>query len=117
MQCLDINKQPLYYATLLGKEERVDSDGNYTGEYDLTYSDPVQVWMNISAARGAADFGFFGISLQYSKTMVTDDMECPINNDTVLWIDADPTTDKYNYVVKRVGKSLNYISYAIDEVS
>lgn len=117
MMCLEINKQPLYYATLLGKTERMDDDGNYTGEYDLSYSDPVLTKMNISAARGAADFGFFGISLQYTKTMVTSDMDCPIDEGTVLWIDADPETEKYNYVVKRVGKSLNYISYAIDEVS
>lgn len=117
MLCLEINKQPLYYATLSGTTELKDSDGQYTGEYELTYSTPVYAKMNISPARGGAQFGFFGINISYSKIMVTDDMDCPINEDTVLWIDANPTTDKYNYVVRRVAKSLNYISYAIEEVS
>ena len=54
--------------------------------------------------------------------MVTDDMSCPIDENSVLFVDRVPVQEDgeplntYDYVVKRVAKSLTHISYAISRV-
>ena len=117
MMCLGINKRPLWYALYEGKTQIEDAHGNKTGQWNTSYSAPVAVEMNISAAKGTSNLDQFGINESYSRTLVTDDIDCPLNTDSVLWIDADPDTDPYNYRVVRVAKSLNTIVYAIEEVS
>lgn len=117
MMCLAQNKQQLYYALYQGKTQKIDAQGNKTGQWNTTYSEPVEIWMNISAARGTADVEQFGINDSYSRTLATDDVNCPIETDSILWIGKDPSSDPYNYRVVRVAKSLNSITYAIQEVS
>lgn len=116
MRALQRNKQTFYYALYLGATESVDEDGYYTGEMTSSYSTPVEARANISPARGEADVELFGITEQYTKTIVTTDMNCPIDTTSQLWIGI-PITEPYNYVVVRVAKSLNSITYAIREVS
>lgn len=115
MRCLLKNKQTLYYALNQGRTQILDSHGNRTGEWEISYSDPVKAKMNISASKGTSDSEAFGVSVNYTKTLSTDDMKCPITETTVLWIDREPT-EPYNYVVTKVAKSLNSITYAILEV-
>ena len=117
MRSLERNKQTFYYALYSGVTEVTDENGDYTGERQVTYSSPVKYRANISAARGESETAPFGIETNYSKTISTSDMTCPIQEDTVLWIGKDPTTDPYNFLVVKVAKSLNCILYAIREVS
>ena len=76
---------------------------------------------NISPASGAAQVEQFGQFVSYDKVIVTDDMSCPISEDTVLFVDKEPEyggeKPLYDYVVKRVAKSLNSISIAISKVN
>lgn len=79
---------------------------------------------NISPASGASMTEQFGTMDNYDKVIVTDDMTCPIDENTVLYIDAPPVIDydtgKYNpydYVVMRVAKSINSISIAVRKVN
>ena len=117
MRSLERNKQTFYYALYSAVTEVKDENGDYTGEREITYSSPVKYRANISAARGESETAPFGIETNYSKTISTSDMDCPIKEDTVLWIGKDPTTDPYNFFVVKVAKSLNCILYAIREVS
>lgn len=116
MRSLARNKQKIYYALYGGKEEIRDEWGNLTGESRLTYGDPLEYRINVSAARGTADVEQFGINANYTKTMVTNDLSCPIDETTRLWIGIEPTKP-HNYVVMSVAKSINSITYAIREVS
>lgn len=116
MKALARNKQAIHYALYLGKTEILDDDGYFTGEYVNSYAEPVELKINVSPARGTSDIEMFGIEMQYSKVMVTSDMSCPINEYSKLWIGV-PITSPYNYVVERVARGLNSISYAIKEVS
>ena len=116
MRSLARNKQKIYYALYGGKEEVRNEWGNLTGEPHLTYGDPVEYRINVSAARGTADVEQFGINANYTKTMVTNDMSCPISETTRLWIDRG-TDLPHNYVVVSVARSINSITYAIREVS
>ena len=62
----------------------------------------------------------FGNLESYDKVLITDDMNCPIDENTVLFIDKEPQVVKdkplYDYTVKRVAKSLNSISIAVSKV-
>lgn len=116
MRSLCRNKQKIFYSLYTDKEPIIDEYGNQTGEYVLTYGDPVEYHINVSAARGTADVEQFGINANYTKTMVTNDIDCPIDETTRLWINRTP--DKpHNYVVVSVARSINSVTYAIKEVS
>jgi len=111
------NAVPVWYALYNTSYKQTNAEGKRTGENVQDYADPVCVKMNVSAAKGAADVEMFGIDTPYTKTLTTCDMSCPIAEDSVLWIDAEPD-DKtpYNYVVVRIARSLNSITYAVKEV-
>ena len=113
MRSLEINKQPMWYALYTGKTEVIDEYGNHTGVFKLTYGNPVYYPVNMSQSRGTADVDMFGIEASYDRTFTTTDMDCPIKEDTIIWFEADPETEPYNYVVYQVANSLNSITIAI----
>lgn len=124
MKTIQRNQTEVWYALYGGETELLDGDGNRTGEYEITYGDPVKAWMVVSPARGSALREPFGIETDYTKTLITGDMDCPLSEDSVLWIGVEPSetvngqvvANPYNYRVVRVAKSLNYIVYAVKEV-
>ena len=126
MKALARNKQTLWYALATGTLTNVtDEYGLYTGEKTPEYGTPVKTAMNISPATGRAVLEWFGIATNYDKVLVTDDVSCPITEDSILWIGIEPTTtvngvsksNPHNHVVNRVAKSLNSIVYGVTEVS
>ena len=119
MQCLDQNKQTIWYALYTGETELTDAYGNKTGQYEISYSTPVKVRMNVSASRGTSDLEQFGINDNYTKTIATDDMTTPFDTATVWWIgNGEPSaTNSYNYITVRVARSLNSTRIAIREVN
>lgn len=165
MRCLKRNNRQFWYCLYSAATEIEDEYHNATGEYDVSYADAVQMYANISPASGQAQTEQFGNLDSYDKVIVTDDMSCPIDEHTVLFVDKapeypviEPTTNtvpntepeldaepddesdddpepsqepepeptpepqydyahpKYDYIVKRVAKSLNSISIAISKV-
>lgn len=136
MRCLERNKQPLYYCLYSDKEEIIDEYGNSTGQYIRIYEAPVLMKANISQATGFSNTEQFGTLENYDKVIVTCDMSCPIDENSVLFIDKEPdetnvlthettaitTIDKLvevptpDYIVVRVAKSLNSISIAVRKV-
>jgi len=107
MKCLERNKQPFKYANLTGLT-KIMKDGYETGEYTLGYSTPVSCMGNISRETGSDVSDQFGINLNYSKTIVLDDPNFPIEESSVLWIDN--LSGDYDYIVKRISRSLNSVS-------
>ncbi|MBE6784141.1 MAG: hypothetical protein E7536_09050 [Ruminococcaceae bacterium] len=121
MRCLERNKIPFHYCLFKEKEAIRDESGHKTGEYRLVYEEPVEMKANISPATGESQIEQFGTSLQYDKVIVVDDMACPIDENTVLFVDSKPSfnddaTPVFDYIVKKVAKSLNSISIAISKV-
>lgn len=116
MRGLKRNKQNIYYALYEGKREITDEYGNKTGESEVLYSTPVLVKMSISASKGNSELDLFGININYTKTIITDDINCPIKEDSIIWIGTSPQNEPHNYVVVQVAKSLNNIAYAVREV-
>lgn len=118
MRCLWRNKRKFYYTHYLGKVMSVDSEGFETGEYITQYSEPVMMWGNVSAAIGEAQEQQFGRQLNYDKVLLLEDENCPIDENTLLYIDVVPAEGvKPDYIIKKVARSLHGVSYAISKVS
>ena len=83
MRVVRRNRRPVAYAYYLGKTEVMDADGNYTGDTEEHYSEPVKALMNVSGGRGAADVAMFGFDSAYSRSIVTEDLTTPFNTETV----------------------------------
>lgn len=114
MRCLKRNKRPFYFAPYLRKEK-------YGHTYRLIYGDAVRLMGNISASKGTAETEQFGINLDYDKVIVLDDPECPIKENSILFINIEPNRNGegdyiYDYIVKKVAPSLNSVSIAIKRV-
>ena len=96
--------------------EILDDDGNYTGEYEVHYTEPVKSLMNVSGGRGAADVAMFGLNSAYARSIVTDDLETDFNTETVFWIETDPDTEPHDYRVVGVARTINQVVLALEEV-
>lgn len=122
MKTMERNKVPFWYLLYDRKEPIKDEYGNESGENQVFYKPAVQQEGNVSAATGTTQVEQFGNFISYDKVIVTDNLTCPIDEDTVLFIDKEPEyaedgTPLYDYIVKRVAKSLNSISYAVSKVT
>lgn len=117
LRTLERNKQVIYYALFDGKKPVIDEYGNQTGEYEILYTPPTLLKINVSAARGEYSTRQFGDTEKYDKVLVTDDLNVPITETSILWIDSLDTTKPHDYIVKKVAKSLNSVSIAVSKVS
>lgn len=123
MRCLDRNKRTFYYSTYSGKSEMIDEYGNKTGEYEITYSNPIKYRGNISSAQGEIESRQFGDSESYDKVIALGKTDIPIDEYSILWVDTLPiisdngtTETPHDYIVKKVARSLNSVSVAISKV-
>lgn len=122
MKIMERNKSSYWYLLYDRKEPILDEDGNESGDTRVVYKEAVQRRDNVSAATGTAQVEQFGNFISYDKVIVTDDLTCPIDENTVLFVDKQPEYDDdgnplYDYIVKCVATSLNSISYAISKVT
>lgn len=137
MRTLKRNRKTFSYCLYKDKIPIQDEYGNETSEYIVTYEDPVQISANISPANGYAQIQQFGNISDYDKVIVTCWMDCPIDENSVLFIDKEPeftdiTTTRtdddtvttvtvsvpvYDYVVRRVARSINSVSIAVSKVT
>lgn len=115
MKTLKRNQQAIKYALYTGRSEILDTNGYRTGTFTNVYDSAVSTYAYVSAARGEASEDVFGVNLNYTKTLITDDTSCPIDETSILWID-DTTATEHDYIVVRKAKALNHISYAIRKV-
>ena len=121
MKTMERNKTAFWYMTYADRVPVTDEYGNEIGEL-VTYNEPVMLRANISPATGSSQVEQFGSLAGYDKVILTDDVSCPIDENSVLFIDkavefTDDGKPLYDYTVKRVARSLNSVSYAVTKVS
>lgn len=124
MRTLTRNKIRIFYANYRDKTPLKDEYGNLSGEYKVTYGNPVAVMANVSAARGESTTRQFGEDVSYDRIIVLDDPAFPIAETSILWIDTPPeiaedgaTKTPHDYIVKQVAPSLNSVSIAVSKVN
>ena len=122
MRTLKRNQRKFYYCLYDNAEEIYDTYGNATGEYIPLYKAHEAMYANVSPASGYAQTEQFGNLDSYDKVIVTDWLNCPIDENSVLFIDKDPEYSVdgkplFDYTVRRVAKSLNSVSIAVQKVN
>lgn len=89
----------------------------------VTYGEPVTAYGNISPATGRVSSEMFGAEIDYDKVIILEDPNLPIDEHSILFIDKAYETDEetgvplYDYVVKRIAKSLNHTAVAVKRVN
>lgn len=131
MKCMNRNKVSFFYALYKSREPILNTQGRATGQYKLIYGKPIEERANVSAAKGEMQTEQFGESETYDKVIVME-LGTPINEYSRLWVDTMPQLDEdgslaldekgeiitpHDYVVKKVAKSLNSVSFAISKVT
>ena len=116
MRTTQRDKRPVAYASFAGIQELTDENGDYTGEYDVEYSEPIKTLMNISGGRGQADIALFGLTQNFSRTATTQDLETPWNTEMVMWVERDPDTEPFDYRIVAISRTINQVVLALEEV-
>ena len=124
MRCMVRNQSKFYYALYIDSSEMIDEYDNGTGEYEVFHGKPTLARGNVSSARGEMQSRQFGESESYDKVIVLDNVNTPIDEYSILWVDtlpllnSDGSTDTpHDYVVVRKAVSLNSVSLAIRKVA
>lgn len=126
MRALKRNMRKCWYCLYLGEQEMQDADGNYTGETAITYSPPIELRANISPATGQSNTEMFGNLTDYDRVIVISDTSIQIDENTVFFVDVEPIIEAsesgykakgYDYIVRRVAKSINSVSIALRKIS
>lgn len=130
MVSMEINKTTIWYSNLIPgeREPLTDEHGLMTGEFRQKYTAPQELFLALSesiglnnlTAQGVADVKPYGIITNYTHRMISEDMDCPIKEDSIIWHDRDPGDNPYevpyNFRVVRVSKTLNYKMYYLRQV-
>lgn len=115
MRCLQRNKRGFWYSLF----SHVINDGD---DPHNVYELPTYIEANVSAATGEAQAEMFGNSQDYDRVIVTDELNCQIDENSVLWIDKEPEYDgdglptAWDYIVKRVARPLDSVLIAVKKV-
>lgn len=144
MHVLERNKEYLWYANPTGEQYVTDANGYKTGERKITYATPTKVKMSMAISSGANNLGSqgmaelerYGIATGYTHRAVTDDMDCPMGEESLVWYKIEPTRIEtreriingqrqevqtmipvpHNFKVVRKAQSLNHLIYYLKEV-
>lgn len=117
MRSFRANQQPVFYKLLLGQEEIIDQDGNATGNFLPIFSEIKTAMLCVSPNKGSTEQNQFGTLADYDRTMTTADTACPIDENSVLWLDGMEIRGPYNAIVRRKALWKNSVQYAIKNVT
>lgn len=110
MRDLKRNQTKITYRLYLGKEQKLDKNGCRTGTYIPKYGEETELYLSVSANKGDYSMQQFGSLLDYDRTMIISDPNCPIDENARVYIGGN------TYAVKAVARSLNASQYAIKRV-
>ena len=116
MMNLARNTFTVWFQVYQGEQEIVDEYGNKTGSFAPSYGPLQSTQMVVSPNRGDASLEMFGTLLDYDRTISTADTACPINEQTILWLDGAPTSDPYTHYVKQRAPWKNSLVFAVKQV-
>lgn len=116
MQNLARNTFTVWFQVYTGQVEIVDENGYKTGSFTPTYGPLQSAQLMVSPNKGDATLEIFGSLLDYDRTMVTADTTCPIDEQTILWLDGAPTDGPYTHYVKQRAPWKNSLAFAVKQV-
>ena len=116
MQTLQRNAFTVWYQVYQGQQEIVDANGYPTGSFADTYGPLQSAQLVVSPNKGDATLELFGTLLDYDRVMSTADTTCPIDEQTILWLDGASTAGPYTHYVKQRAPWKNSLAFAVKQV-
>ena len=116
MQTLQRNTFTVWYQVYAGQQEIVDDNGYPTGSFADTYGPLRSAQLMVSPNKGDATLEVFGTLLDYDRVMSTADTTCPIDEQTILWLDGASTAGPYTHYVKQRAPWKNSLVFAVKQV-
>lgn len=117
MRDLRRNLSTVYYKLYAGQTEIIDSNGYRTGSPSPQYGKLQSARLCVSSNKGSSESELFGSLEDYDRTMTTSNTACPIDENTVLWLDGASTDEAHNYIVKKRAPWKNSLAYAVKKVT
>lgn len=117
MRSLLRNQQPIFFKLFLGQEEIIDEYGNPTGSFLPIHSELMSAMLCVSPNKGNSEVEQFGSLEDYDRTATTADAKCPIDENSILWVDGADTSQPHNYIVKRRAPWKNSVQFALKQVT
>ncbi len=100
MKTLWRNLRPIWYCRYKETVKAVNDRGQLSGLEIVLYHAPVQIMANVSRATGQSNTEQFGNLTNYDKVIVTNDIELPVDESSVFFLDKEPefaTRISYDY--------------------
>ena len=116
MQNLARNTVTVWFRAYVGQTEIEDESGYKTGSFTPAYGPLQSAQLMVSPNKGDATLEVFGTLLDYDRTMVTADITCPIDEQTILWLDGASTEGPYTHYVKKKAPWKNSLAFAVKQV-
>ena len=144
MRILSRNKKDLWYANPSSVSYVTDNNGLKTGEIETTFTAPVKTRMSMAISSGANNLGSqgmatiepYGLVTGYTARAVTEDLNCPMEEQSHVWYGIEPThtesrtitvngqttteevevPNPFNYSVVRKARSMNHLIFYLKEV-
>lgn len=113
MRCLARDKSTVWVSLYEESVEELDADGLRTGNHVTRRSDPFEIDASVSAARGSVYEDGFGQDVAYDRSVLIEDVDTPVSESTVMWIDADPAVDEWDYKVSAIARTPNVVKVAV----
>lgn len=115
MRDLRSNQKTIWYQNSIGSAAIRDENGDRTGEEQPVMEPPEQLRISVSGAAGAMEAAAFGGFTDYSRTACTANVNCPLHEGTLVWINRD-ASESPDYVVTKKADTINGVLYALKEV-
>ena len=113
MRTLRRNRRKVYYSQRsIDRVPILDEFGNETGEYEYDWSDPAELWLNMSPDRGSVESRIFGDSEEYDRQIVVE--TTPLREVDRLWVWQQDWTKPHDYVVSKYAEGLHSVTLAIE---
>lgn len=144
MRILDRNKKPIWFSNSVRTVPVTDRNGLKTGGKRNIYGKPVMEKFSLAISSGANNLGSqgmaeleqYGVVTGYTHRAVTENMDCPMNEESILWLTSHPDltwedmTEQafeeaqengeihpvYQFRVVRKAVSLNHLIFYLKEV-
>ena len=109
--------RPIYYSLYQNDGGAIyDEDGYEIGDANPTYSEPVMMNVNYGPEKKRTEMEVFGPLEEYDLVFSVCDVDCPIDENSRIWVGCDPKDSQYNYIVKRRGTTKNVAIYGLKAV-
>jgi len=113
VRTLEVNKSKLWLVNPVAHVPLLDSEGFDTGETTVSYSEPLEIMINIYPSGGAVQEQIFGKDSSFDMIALSN--EIVLTKDSLLFLSLPVSNfaKTYDYDVASIKKSINTYNYGL----